>query len=400
MKAGWELKALGEVCSFENGDRGENYPSKSVQTTTGVPFINAGHLSEFGLDFETMNYIPRERFDLLGNGKIRKDDILFCLRGSLGKFASVGDLSEGAIASSLVIVRPKEAAINAFVSAYFQSDLCASMIDKYKNGAAQPNLSAASLKNFIIPIPPLPEQQRIVTILDEAFDCIATAKANAEKNLQNARALFESHLQSVFTQRGEGWVDTTIGQQIRFIDYRGKTPEKTESGLRLITAKNVKMGYLQEQPMEFVAPESYDSWMTRGIPRSGDVLFTTEAPLANVTQLDTDEKVVFAQRIIIMQTDAAKLDSTFLKYLLLSQPVQQRIHAKGTGATVQGIKASLLKTIEISFPKSVGEQVQIVAKLDNLRTETQRLESIYQQKLTALDALKKSLLDQAFTGQL
>jgi len=152
--------------------------------------------------------------------------------------------------------------------------------------------------------------------------------------------------------------------------------------------------------MEFVSPESYDSWMTRGIPRLGDVLFTTEAPLANIAQLDTDEKVVFAQRIIIMQTDATKLNSSFLKYLLLSQPVQQRIHAKGTGATVQGIKASLLKTIEISFPKSVAVQVQVVAKLDALRGETVRLESIYQQKLAVLDALKKSLLDQAFTGQL
>jgi type I restriction enzyme S subunit len=160
------------------------------------------------------------------------------------------------------------------------------------------------------------------------------------------------------------------------------------------------MGFLQETPMEFVAPDSYDDWMTRGIPRCGDVLFTTEAPLANVAQLDTDEKVVFAQRIIIMQPDACALDCTFLKYLLLSQPVQQRIHAKGTGATVKGIKASLLKTIEISFPKSLNEQKQIVAKLDALAEETQCLESIYQQKLTALDALKKSLLHQAFSGHL
>jgi len=97
MKDGWKMKKLGEVCLFENGDRGENYPSKSVQTTSGVPFINAGHLTDFGIDYQTLNFIPRERFDLLGNGKIRKNDILFCLRGSLGKFACVGELSEGAI---------------------------------------------------------------------------------------------------------------------------------------------------------------------------------------------------------------------------------------------------------------------------------------------------------------
>jgi type I restriction enzyme S subunit len=264
----------------------------------------------------------------------------------------------------------------------------------------KPGINRNEVYSQATSIPPLAEQRRIVGILDDAFEGIATAKANAERNLNNARALFESKLQTVFTQPDARWMQTTIGECIRFIDYRGKTPAKTGHGLRLITAKNVKMGYLQESPREFVAPKSYDRWMTRGIPQRGDVLFTTEAPLANVAQLDTDEKVVFAQRIIIMQPDASKLDSTFLKYLLLSQPVQQRIQLKGTGATVKGIKASLLKTIEIALPQSLTEQKQIVARLDSLREETQRLESIYQQKLGALDKLKRSLLHQAFAGNL
>ena len=251
-----------------------------------------------------------------------------------------------------------------------------------------------------IPVPPLAEQRRIVGLLDEAFAGIAIAKDNAEKNYQNARAIFESHIQSVFAQRGKGWVNSNIGAEIRFIDYRGKTPLKTASGIRLITAKNVKMGYLQETPMEFIAADNYESWMTRGIPKKGDILFTTEAPLANIAQLDTDEKVAFAQRIIIMQPNEKKLDSTFLKYLLLSQPVQQRIRTKGTGMTVQGIKARLLKTIEISFPSSLDEQKKISMKLDNLIKETQRLARLYKRKLATLGALKQSLLQQAFAGEL
>jgi type I restriction enzyme S subunit len=266
--------------------------------------------------------------------------------------------------------------------------------------AGMPKVNRDHLFTYEFLVPPIAEQQRIVGILDEAFEGVATAKANAEKNLQNAHALFESHLQSVFTQRGPGWVESIIGAEIRFIDYRGKTPVKTESGVRLITAKNVKMGYLQEKPMEFIAADNYSSWMTRGIPKKGDVLFTTEAPLANVAQLDTDEKVAFAQRIIIMQPNSARLDRTFLKYLLLSQPVQQRIRINGTGTTVQGIKASLLKQIEISFPKSLDVQKGIVSQLDSLNAETQRLARIYEQKLAALDELKKSLLHQAFTGEL
>jgi type I restriction enzyme S subunit len=272
--------------------------------------------------------------------------------------------------------------------------------ERMSGAVGHKRVSKEFIEAYPIPIPPLAEQQRIVGILDEAFAGIARAKANAEQNLQNARALFESHLQAVFSQRGEGWVETTVGAEIRFIDYRGKTPVKTEIGIRLITAKNVKMGYLQESPMEYIAADNYESWMTRGIPKKGDVLFTTEAPLANVAQLDTDEKVAFAQRIIIMQPNAEKLDCTFLKYLLLSQPVQERIRSKGTGATVQGIKASLLKTIEISFPISLQEQRRIVAQLDALALETRSLAAIYERKLAALEELKKSLLHQAFSGEL
>ncbi len=161
----------------------------------------------------------------------------------------------------------------------------------------------------------------------------------------------------------KGWQTKTLGEACRFIDYRGRTPEKTQSGLRLITAKNVKMGFLRREPLEFVAPESYDAWMTRGIPREGDVLFTTEAPLANVAQLDTNERVVFAQRIIILQPICKDLDRTFLKYLLLSDTMQDTIREKGTGATVQGIKASLLKEIEIRLPP-LAEQQRIVGLLD------------------------------------
>jgi type I restriction enzyme S subunit len=123
------------------------------------------------------------------------------------------------------------------------------------------------------------------------------------------------------------------------------------------------MGFLQVEPLEYVHPSTYETWMTRGIPKNGDVLFTTEAPLANVAQLDTSEKVVFAQRIIVLQPFSSDLDTTFLKYLLLSDSAQQRILEKGTGATVQGIKASLLKLIEIKYP-SILEQQRIVAILD------------------------------------
>jgi len=192
------------------------------------------------------------------------------------------------------------------------------------------------------------------------------------------------------------WQTTTLGDVCRFIDYRGKTPAKTANGLRLITAKNVKMGHLQETPMEFVSPKSYDGWMTRGIPKMGDVLFTTEAPLANVAQLDTDEKVVFAQRIIVLQPSANNLDRTFLKYLLLSDVAQQRIHEKGTGATVKGIKASLLKTIPIEFPP-LPEQQRIVGILDEAFAGIATAKATAEKNLQNARALFESHLQSVFT---
>lgn len=192
------------------------------------------------------------------------------------------------------------------------------------------------------------------------------------------------------------WQTKNLGDVCRFIDYRGKTPEKTDSGLRLITAKNVKMGFLQESPMEFVAPETYDSWMTRGIPNIGDVLFTTEAPLANVAQLDTDDKVVFAQRIIILQPKDEILDSNFLKYYLLSDTAQDLIHAKGTGATVKGIKASLLKTIPVLFP-ALPEQQRIVGILDEAFECIDTAKVNTEKNLKNASALFESHLQAVFT---
>lgn len=401
MKAGWKTKPLGEVCSFLNRGISPKYLDDG-----GICVLNQKCVRDHRVSFDLSRRHDARAKKVGSERYIQAGDVLVNSTGT-GTLGRVAQLREDppeptTVDSHLTIVRPEQGRFYREFFGYMLVLVEDAIKDAGEGCGGQTELARSVLaEKFLVQYPEsVHEQQRIVRILDEAFDCIATAKANAEKNLQNARALFENHLESVFSQHGEDWVETTIGEHIHFIDYRGKTPKKTASGLRLITAKNVKMGYLQENPTEFIAPASYDAWMTRGIPRLGDVLFTTEAPLANVAQLDTDEKVAFAQRIIIMQPDKGKLDSTFLKYLLLSGPVQQRIRAKGTGATVQGIKASLLRLIEISFPAELSVQRRLVTKLDALAEETQRLESIYHQKLVALEELKKSVLEKAFSGEL
>lgn len=171
-----EARLLGSVCRFENGDRGKNYPGKEHRVAQGIPFINAGHLTPTGIDFAEMDYISPERFALLGNGKVQPMDVLFCLRGSLGKYASVGDLSCGAIASSLVILRPTVELDHEYLLCFLGSTLCTEQIEAFKGGAAQPNLGAKDLKQFAIPLPPIDEQRltaaRILELQDRTSDLL------------------------------------------------------------------------------------------------------------------------------------------------------------------------------------------------------------------------------------
>ncbi len=200
------------------------------------------------------------------------------------------------------------------------------------------------------------------------------------------------------TDMKQGWEECILEDYIKLIDYRGRTPVKTESGIRLITAKNVKLGYLQLEPQEFIAEDNYESWMTRGIPNFGDVIFTTEAPLANVAQIDTYDKVAFAQRIIVMQPQKDKIDSTFLKFLLLSDSTRRKILDKGTGATVLGIKSSLLKKIKISIP-SIPEQQRIVSILDTAFEAIDKAKANAEQNLKNSKELFESYLQNIFSSK-
>lgn len=152
-----------------------------------------------------------------------------------------------------------------------------------------------------------------------------------------------------------------LGDVCTFIDYRGKTPPKTTSGIPLVTAKIVKNGIIQE-PQEFIAESYYDEWMRRGIPKKGSVVFTTEAPLGEVARIRTDNKLAFAQRIIVLEPKTKQLSADYLFYALQDRVLKSRIEARSTGTTVIGIKAAELKKVEIDLP-SLGEQEKIAAIL-------------------------------------
>jgi type I restriction enzyme S subunit len=274
-------------------------------------------------------------------------------------------------------------------------------LSEFVSGLTVPKLNQGNLREISIPFPPLPEQQRIVTILDEAFDGIGTAKANAEKNLQNARALFESHLQSVFTQRGDGWVEKTL-EELGTItsSKRIYKSEYVKSGVPFYRTKEIKeLANSRDITTElFISEVRYKEIKTSfGVPKQGDILLTAIGTIGEIYVVEGDDDFYFKDGNVLWLKEFTTINPNFLKYVLMA--FVESLNKMAHGAAYSALPIQRLNAHSIFVP-SPKEQEAIVCQLDGLREESKRLEAIYQQKLAALDALKKSLLDQAFTGQL
>ena len=189
----WEQRKLGDFCDMFNGDRGVNYPKDTDMVTDGIPFVNAGDLQEGKVNLTTANKITREKFEQLGGAKIKRGDILYCLRGTLGKNAFVDNFDEGTVASSLVDIRAKNifpqylfTVLNSDIE-YRQRTLC-------DEGAAQPNLSATNLANFDIPVPQIGEQRKIGAFFKNLDSLITLHQRECEKYKMIKQGMMEDLL--------------------------------------------------------------------------------------------------------------------------------------------------------------------------------------------------------------
>jgi len=211
LPQGWRHVEIKDIAELLNGDRGKNYPSSKHYVDEGAPFINTGHIEPTGqLSEERMNYITRKRFDILNAGKIIKGDIVYCLRGAtLGKTAIV-DLEEGAIASSLMIIRLNANISREFIYYYLTGDLGRRNIQEYDNGTAQPNLSGKSVGKYLVPLPPYDEQLRIVEHVGVRLTEIEHLGATLDAQLAQSTRLRQAALKRAFEGRLVGGVEPRI----------------------------------------------------------------------------------------------------------------------------------------------------------------------------------------------
>lgn len=211
----WKSVRVGEVAQLINGDRGKNYPSARHRTASGIPFINAGHLDGGRVRLDSMDFIPPERYQLLRSGKVEADDVLLCIRGSIGRWALVTpDAVPGAIASSLVILRSGPDVLPQFLAYHIASPEGSRSIMASDNGAAQPNVGAQQVASLSIPLPPLEDQRRIVEVLDSIDGLIENNRRRMEVLEEIARAIYgEWFVKLRYPGHGDmPMVDSTLGQ--------------------------------------------------------------------------------------------------------------------------------------------------------------------------------------------
>ena len=222
-------------------------------------------------------------------------------------------------------------------------------IMQFVTGTTRKRISRGNLSRLVIDIPPIDEQKRIAAILDKAEEINITSVQVYQTRNYFLNSVFSDLFGDILT--GHSACEyATLNDCTQFIDYRGQSPPKSPHGIRLITAKNVKHGHLNYHPVEFIDEAQYETWMTRGFPELGDVLFTTEAPMGNAALWpDSEEKIAIAQRTICIRLDE-RIKPEYFLWLILSDWFKLKMNRLATGSTVKGIKSSSLKKIEIPIP--------------------------------------------------
>jgi type I restriction enzyme S subunit len=408
IKMGWVVKTIGDVCEFQ---RGLTYTKSDEVDASDNIVLRATNidLSTNLLSFDELKYIS-DKVVVPGSKIVQKGSLLVCTasgsKSHLGKVAFIDSDYGYAFGGFMGMLTPLKGLLPRYLFHLMTSDDYKDFIGALSDGANINNLKFDDLKRFLVPVPPLPEQQRIVALLDEAFAGLATAKANAERNFQNARAIFESHLQSVFSQRGKGWVDMAFEEMIES-NVIGLTKNSGEQS-KAKACPYVKMNNITRDNRfdfsSFTCVDATSEEVGKFSLKDGDFLFNTRNSFelvgkSCIYESDSNYAVLYNNNIMRVRF-RRDVVARFVLLAFSSKGVADELNALKSGTTnVSAIYFKDLKSLVIPIPP-IADQKKIAAKLEYLVAETQRLTRLYERKLAALEELKKSLLHQAFNGEL
>ncbi|MEI2678419.1 MAG: restriction endonuclease subunit S [Burkholderiaceae bacterium] len=398
----WKTVPLQSLCNdfkqdIVDGPFGSELQRKDY-ITDGVPVLKIQNVHPFEIELKKMDYVSAEKFAELRRHSFRRGDIVMTKLGSpLGVSAVIEELDEGMIVADLVRIRAQQ--VNTrYLCYHLNSSATSDYINSMQKGTTRPRVTLSVVRQLPIAVPSLPEQRRIVAILDEAFEGIATAKANSEKNLRNARELFKAQLEQVFSEPSQSWRRVAL-----------ESVGTTQTGSTPKTSEPENLG----DYMPFVKPGDFNrdgsiTFDNEGLSESGAKKARLVKPNsalmvcigATIGKAGFSEREIATNQQINAWTPTAEVSAKFVYYQMTTADFLRRVRLSAGQATLPIINKSKWSALTVVVPPTLDEQHKIVAHLEAVLAESMNLEAVLERKLKALDELKKSLLYQAFTGQL
>lgn len=396
----WEQRKLGEMVEFYNGDRSSRYPNDSDMVFDGIPFINAGDLVLGRVKLDTTNKITEEKYNQLSGAKIQCGDIIYCLRGTLGKNAFVDNFDIGTIASSLVDIRPQKI-VGKYLFQVLNSDIEYSQRILNDEGAAQPNLSAKNLYLFDIPIPRDAEQIKIAEYL-ELLDHLITLH---QRKLEKLKIIKKSMLENLFPQNGEktpkirfsgftkDWEQRKLISCLSLLkDGTHGTHKDYPSGPLLLSAKNIKNGRVNyDETDRRISYKDFEKIHSNFKLQVGDVLLTIVGSIGETALLQNTFGITFQRSVAFLRVTDNIIPEFLMSEINTSRFKNELENRKSTSAQ-PGIYLENLGEIPVFISKNSDEQLKIGSYFDSLN----HLITLHQSKLEKLQKIKKSMLESMF----
>ena len=400
----WYTSKLGDVCELIKRGVAPKYLE-----TGGICVINQkcirDHEVNYGLarrhDLVTKK-VNEERYIKIGDVLVNSTGT-----GTLGRVAQIRAAPQEptTVDTHVTIVRPKPNLFHNDFFGYMLIKIEDEITAAGEGASGQTELARTKLENeFLVSYPDsIPEQKRIVAILDQAFADIEQARAKTEQNLKNARELFESYLQQVFSQRGEGWVESTLGEVTGGI-YTGPfgsllhKSDYIENGIPLVNPAHITALGIEVDNRKTVSKETAER-LSSYIMEKGDVVIGRRGEMGRCALVTSQESGFLCGTGSFFIKSSSRCDSGYLVRYLRSASCVARLEKIAGGAVMPNLSNKDLSNFEILLPP-IEKQIEILGLIDILSAETEKVALIYQKKLTALEELKKSILQKAFSGEL
>lgn len=405
MKNGWETKPLGQVAELRGRIGWRGLTAKEYQKSG--PFFLSVHSLNHGdyVDFSQAFHITEERYLESPEIILQKDDVLICKDGAgIGKVGIVGELPDRAtINSSLLLIRSGSSIFPKYLLRCLMSPYFQSIVNSRLEGATTPHLYQRDITTFPIVVPPIEEQRRIVAILDEAFACIDKAKSNTEKNIQNARELFDSYLNNIFSNPGPDWETKPLkevsaemttgpfGSNLHKSDY-------VSNGIPVVNPQNIVNGEIVPLAKTMVNEETRQR-LSKYILKENDIILARRGEMGRCGIISAKQTGWLCGSGSFLLRVNSRLDPKYARVFLSSGTVKKYLLKGSVGATMDNLNQEILAALPVPVPPK-SEQVRILDSFAHMKRTIAELESSFKIRLENFSALRASILQKAFTGEI